>query len=99
MNFHPISVDSGYSPPLHIELHLDGRQYAVAEVCGDFVRLRNAVVAPPGVGTLRVEIDGRPTLFRIDLFDGIDPQRKRQPCRTQAPLDADAAPAVTALAG
>ena len=86
MSVTPTAGDSGYSPPLSITLGLDGRQFNVAELGPDFLRLHGAVAVPPHPGTVRIEIDGRPTVFRIDLFDGVDPQRKRQPFRDRAVL-------------
>jgi hypothetical protein len=78
-----MAADSGYSPPLRIGLELHGRRFDVAEISPEFVRVRGAVPAAPGVATVRFELDGALTVSEVVLFDGIDPQRKRQPIRSQ----------------
>ena len=84
MSDHPIiASDSGYSPPLHIGLELHGQRLDVAEIGPDFGRVRGGVPVEPGVATLRFELDGTLSVSELVLFDGIDPQRKRQPCRSQ----------------
>ena len=95
----PAASESGYSPPLRIDLHLNGHQFAVAEMGSSFVRLRDAATVPPGSGTLRVELDGRPIIFHAEFFDGIDPERKRQPCRLSAEIAVADDPLVAAAAG
>ena len=88
MSLHPAASESGYSPPLRIDLHLHGQRFAVAEMGPSFVRLRDAAAVPPGSGVIRLELDGRPIVFLAEFLDGIDPQRKRQPCRLSAETNA-----------
>ena len=77
----PTLPDAGYSPPLTIDLTLHGEQYEVAAIGPDAVTLRHPRTAPPGHGVVCVSIDGRPILYHVDLFDGIDPDRKKQAFR------------------
>ena len=96
---HPIAPDSGYSPPLHIDLELHGERFDVAEIGPEFLRVRGAVAVAPGMATVRIELDDRLIVSKVHLFDGIDPQRKRQPCRTSTEAAHDAGRIRTALAG
>ncbi len=70
--------DSGYSPPISITLTLQGEHYNVASLDSGRVRLRDARPAEPGQGVIRLEVDGRITLFHVDLTEGIDPARQYQ---------------------
>ena len=77
----PTASESGYSPPLTITLMLNGEQFDVAAIGPDALKLRNPRAARPSRAVVRVSIDGRPILYDIDLFDGIDPTRTKQSFR------------------
>jgi hypothetical protein len=91
MSAYPIATDSGYSPPLTVSLELHGQRFDIAEIGPEFVRVRGAVPVAEGVAKVHFELDGQLTISEVDLFDGIDPQRKRQPCKIRMPLVAPAA--------
>ncbi len=71
--------DSGYSPPISIELHLHGEKFNVASVGPNSAILRNARPMDPGTGTIHFDIDGNVVLYHVKLFNGIDPQVEEQP--------------------
>lgn len=81
MQSNPTSVESGYSPPLTIDLTMHGERYDVASIGPDSLTLRNPRIARPGHAVVRITIDGRPIIHHIDLFDGIDPARRKQTFR------------------
>ena len=80
----PAASESGYSPPLTITLTLHGDDYDVAAIGLDSLTLRHPRPAAPGPAIVRVSIDGRPIVYHIDLFDGIDPTRRKQAFRRAA---------------
>lgn len=99
MSARSYAADAGYSPPIHIALELHGQWFDVAEIGPEFVRVRNSLPVPAGIATVRLEVGGQHTVSQVDLFDGIDPERKRQPCRIVTASARDDARACTATAG
>ncbi len=79
MNPHTCEENSGYSPPITIELIVQGQQFNVASLGPDNAILRSARSVQPGTGMIRLTIDGHLTIYHIDLPQGIDPQRNEQP--------------------
>jgi hypothetical protein len=71
--------DSGYSPPITIQLQLNGERFNVASVGSRQAILRDARVMPAGIGTVRIDVDGDVTEYQVNLFNGIDPQQVEQP--------------------
>ena len=73
--------EPAYSPDLSAELSLHGERFAVAALgpAGVVVRSPRAVAA--GCGTIHMVVDGQPTVYHVDLFDGIDPSRREQAYR------------------
>jgi hypothetical protein len=70
--------ENSYSPPLQMELTLHGQRLQVASLGNGRLSVRDARPIPAGQGTVCVLIDGEPTVFSVDLFNGIDPQRSDQ---------------------
>ena len=75
------SSSSGYSPEISAELFLHGRRFAVAAIGPHMIGLHVSENLEPGQGTIRLSVDGNTTIYHVDLVDGVDPARKRQPCR------------------
>jgi hypothetical protein len=71
--------DSGYSPPISIELHLHGERFNVASVGPDNAILRDARPMQSGTGVIHFDVDGSVVLYQVNLFNGIDPQVDEQP--------------------
>ena len=75
----PTSSAAGYSPSISAELTLHGERFKVAALGPDGVVLRSARPCDPGTGVIRVDVDGRVTLYHFDFTHGIDPARREQP--------------------
>jgi hypothetical protein len=71
--------DSGYSPPITIELHLNGETFNVASSGPERLILRNPRAAAAGNGIVRFIVDGKVTDYRVNVPSGIDPGRTHQP--------------------
>ena len=85
----PTQSDTGYSPPISIDLTLHGERYEVAAVGPDRLYLTEPVHALAGRGVVRLTVDGRSTFTHVDLFAGLDPTVRKQPMRLLgAPSDA-----------
>ena len=84
--------DTAYSPDLSAELMLHGERFAVAALGPEDVVVRSPRVVAAGHGTVRMVVDGQPTIYEVDLWLGIDPTRREQAYRLIA-TDANAAPA------
>jgi hypothetical protein len=74
--------DAGYSPPLDMELILHDERFEVSSLGPGQLSLRSARTSSPGRGIVRLVIDGRTTLFHVEMFEGIDPARQDQSFRT-----------------
>ena len=79
MNEPSQAADGGYSPPITIELLLHGERFNVASTGPDRVILRNARSTAAGNGIIRFVVDGVVTDYRVNVIDGIDPNRMHQP--------------------
>ena len=73
--------DAAYSPDLSAELTLHGERFAVAALGPDDVVVRSPRPVPAGRGTVRMVVDGQPTVYHVDLWLGIDPARREQAYR------------------
>jgi hypothetical protein len=71
--------DSGYSPPIAIELIIHGQRFDVASVGPDRAILRDARALNAGLGIIRLTVDAHVTVYQVDLTQGIDPARTEQP--------------------
>jgi hypothetical protein len=69
---------AGYSPDISMELELHGERFNVAASGSKTLRLRNARPMPPGLGTLRMTVNGNVTLTPVELYQGVDPNLKEQ---------------------
>ncbi len=70
---------TGYSPPIKIEMLVQGHTFNVASVGGGRLILRDARPMAPATGIIRIIVDGQPTVHHVHLTDGIDPARTIQP--------------------
>jgi hypothetical protein len=77
----PTTSDTGYSPPISIDLTLHGQRYEVASVGPDRLYLSEPANAPPGRGVVRLTVDGRSTFTHVELPDGLDPSNRKQAMR------------------
>jgi hypothetical protein len=77
------SSESVGASSFQIGLEIAGQRFDVAEIGPAFVRVRDAVPVAPGPAIVRCDLGGRLTTFEVQLADGIDPRRPRQPCRVQ----------------
>ncbi len=78
MDLHQTSVGSGCSPEISAELLLHGQRIAVASIGPDAIVVWGVQRVERGQGTIRLDMDGRITLYHVDLVNGIDPDRDRQ---------------------
>ena len=63
---------TGYSSHVCLRLHVDDVEYDVAQVGPDYLIVRGGVVVEPGaMGTLVVEVDGRPERHELCFPNGI----------------------------
>jgi hypothetical protein len=74
----PTSSDIGYSPDLSGELTLHGQRFALAAMGPNGIVVRSPRAMEPGRGTIRMIIDGRQTVYNVDLWLGIDPAKREQ---------------------
>ena len=81
MSTRPPQPDTAYSPDLSAELTLHGERFAVAALGPDELVVRSARPVTAGHGTVRMVIDGQPTVYHVDLWLGIDPDRREQAYR------------------
>jgi hypothetical protein len=78
--------DAGYSPEISAELLLGKERFAIAALGPGHVRLKAPQICRPGRGIITMIVDGRSTVYHVDLFSGISPDHAEQPLRL---LDAD----------
>jgi len=75
------SPSSSYSPDISMELLVHGERMNVAAMGPSNIVVRSARTAPPGPGTICLKVNGRITVYHIELPQGIDPTRQHQPVR------------------
>jgi hypothetical protein len=73
--------DCGYSPYLLAVLEVAGEELNVAALGPGKLTIRNAKALPACRAVLRVTIDQDVDARVVDLYEGIDPQRREQPFR------------------
>jgi hypothetical protein len=79
MNHLPTAPRADYSPDISIELLVHGERFNVASLGPRNLALRDARPMAPGVGIVRLVVDGQVTVIHVDLRTGIDPSRPTQP--------------------
>jgi hypothetical protein len=87
------STQAGYSPDISAELLIHGERLNVAAFGPRGFVLRSAKFLPPGEGTIRMQVDGRQTIYRVQFPEGIDPSRNRQPYRLNKTSESEEAAA------
>lgn len=85
------SAFTGYSPEISAELLIHGERFNVGSLGPDELIVRAPRPIKPGPGTVRLTVDGRVTLYHIDLFNGIDPTRVDQPYKLLSTFEEAAA--------
>jgi hypothetical protein len=70
---------TGYSPTLSGLLRSGDSKFALAAMGDTRVVVKDPRFAPPGPATVHMFVDGRETVFHIDLTHGIDPAARDQP--------------------
>jgi hypothetical protein len=78
METDPQASDAGYSPALSAELILHGERFDVVSLGPDRVAVRSAKTLGPGVGEIRMVVDGRPFVHVVEFSNGIDAKRQEQ---------------------
>jgi hypothetical protein len=81
------SDDVTYSPSISMELDLHGRRFNVSAIGPEFITIRTGEAAAAGQGIVTMWVDGKSTVYQVELPEGIDPAKQRHACR---PTDATA---------
>jgi hypothetical protein len=71
--------NGGFSPSLSISLIAGSQHFNVASIGGGQLRLRDARPTPATRASVHFKIDGRLSVYQIDLPEGIDPSHPVQP--------------------
>jgi hypothetical protein len=85
--------ETKHSPVLSAELSIHGHRFNVAALGPDHIVVRSSRPVPPGEGVIRFTIDDQPTIYHVELPDGVDPGRREQQYRL---LEARSIPPINA---
>ena len=85
------SSGGGYSPEISAELLIRDQVFKVAAIGAGGLVIHSPHPVEPGEGTIRMLVDGRETVYQVEIPDGIDPSRDRQPFKVLPTVEASAA--------
>jgi hypothetical protein len=71
--------NQGFSPDIAATLLIHGERFKVGSLGPNEIMLQDARRTAPGRGVVRLLVDKRLTIYRVELIEGIDPSRPVQP--------------------
>lgn len=74
-----VQEDQGFSPDISATLLIHGERFRVGSLGPNEIMLQDARRTAPGRGEVRLLVDKRLTVYRVELTEGIDPSRPVQP--------------------
>jgi hypothetical protein len=87
-----------HSPSISATLVLHRRAFDVASLGPERVLLRAPKPAPPGCGTIRLQVNSRITIYHVDFPNGIDPTLDDQPFALLQTNEQETSPSPSAAA-
>jgi len=71
--------ENGHSADVRIRLSVNGLELPVAQLGPDFLILRKSTSYPPAQAEISMSVDGDEERWKIDLPEGITPERIKTP--------------------